>query len=133
MPRFFAFVDDLRAFVNRRSPAFPLLTRADFLVFLFRSPFFREVIIRQREKNALVYVLVYCGAAKRYPEMCKFFPMKERADRRRGIIVVYYFIFDERGNGVEDGSEKVSGFMMPVLVVVIAIYSLTLKTREQTA
>lgn len=36
-------------------------------------------------------------------------------------------------NGVEDGSEKVSGFMMPVLVVVIAIYSLTLKTREQTA
>ena len=36
-------------------------------------------------------------------------------------------------NGVEDGSEKVSGFMMPVLVVVIAIYLLTLKTREQTA
>ena len=36
-------------------------------------------------------------------------------------------------NGVEDGSEKVSGFMMPVLVVVIASYSLTLKTREQTA
>ena len=65
--------------------------------------------------------------------MCKFFPMQERADRRRGIIVVYYFIFDERGNGVEDGSEKVSGFMMPVLVVVIAIYSLTLKTREPTA
>ena len=59
--------------------------------------------------------------------------MQERADRRVGIIVVYYFIFDERGNGVEDGSEKVSGFMMPVLVVVIAIYSLTLKTREQTA
>ena len=59
--------------------------------------------------------------------------MQERADRRRGIIVVYYFIFDERGNGVEDGSEKVSGFMMPVLVVVIAIYSLTLKTREQTS
>lgn len=28
-------------------------------------------------------------------------------------------------NGVEDGSEKVSGFMMPVLVVVIAGYSLT--------
>ena len=36
-------------------------------------------------------------------------------------------------NGVEDGSEKVSGFMMPVLVVVIASYSLTLKTREPTA
>ena len=39
-------------------------------------------------------------------------------------------------NGVEDGIEKVSRFMMPVLlvlVVVIAIYSLTLKTREQTA
>ena len=30
-------------------------------------------------------------------------------------------------NGVEDDSEKVSGFMMPVLVVVIAIYSLTLQ------
>lgn len=55
--------------------------------------------------------------------------MQERADRRRGIIVVYYFIFDERGNGVEDGIEKGSGSMMPVLVVVIAIYSLTLKTR----
>lgn len=39
-------------------------------------------------------------------------------------------------NGVEDGIEKVSRFMMPVLlvlVVVIAGYSLTLKTREQTA
>ena len=32
--------------------------------------------------------------------MRKFFLMQKRADRRRGIIVVYYFIFDERGDGM---------------------------------
>ena len=100
MPRFFAFVDDLRAFVNRRSPAFPLLTRADFLVFLFPFTLFREVGVGQFQKYALVNVLVKRGAAERHTEMRKFFPMQKRADRRRGIIVVYYFIFDERGDGM---------------------------------
>ena len=35
-------------------------------------------------------------------------------------------------NGVQGGIEKVSKFMMPVLVVVIAIYSLTLRRTDET-
>ena len=71
---------------------------------------------------------VYFRPPLRYRKACSFPVVFALLFMAVTAFVVY--------NGVEDGIEKVSRFMMPVLlvlVVVIAGYSLTLKTREPTA
>jgi hypothetical protein len=70
------------------------------LVLLLALALFREVLICEREKNAVLDVLVNRRTAKCYSEVLIFFLLEQSAHRRRRVILVPDFVLDELRDGV---------------------------------